>query len=110
MTDDLNVKTETVDVSQASQLANMVAAGQVPALHINNFLIMQADEGSVRVVFSESIVPNVPPVARCSVVLKLEAANELATVLDQVLDQIVAAAEAEVAAELDNQPESAIVN
>ena len=110
MTDDISLKTHAIDPTQASQLANMAAAGQAPALHINNFLVMQADGDSLRIVFSESIVPGVPSVARCSVVLKLEAANELATVLDQVLDQIVAAAEAEVAAELDNQPESAIVN
>jgi len=110
MTDDINLKTQTIDPMQATQLANMTAAGQTPAVFVNNFLIMQAGVDSVRIVFSESAVPGVSPVARCSVVLPFEAAVELTNSLRTVLNQLVDAAEAEVAAELDNQPESAAVN
>ena len=103
MTDDINLKTQQIDPAQASQHANMIAAGQVPSVHINNFLIMQADEASVRVVFSESFMKGIPPVARCSVVLRFEAAAELAVSLRSVLDKIVEATEAAVAKGLDNQ-------
>ena len=108
MTDDINLKTQAIDPKQATQLAYMAAA-QVPALHINNFMVMQAGRDILRVVFSESIARGVPSVARCSVILNLEVAVELAASLRCVFDQIEEATEALVAKGLDNQPESVAV-
>lgn len=72
---------------QAAQMATIKAAMALPALAVNNFLILPSN-GGARLTFSESSLPQLPPEPRTAVVMPTAMLEALSDAIINYLGQV----------------------
>ena len=79
------------DAQRDKQIELLDDAAKIPAMSINNFLILQAGD-QLRLVFADNITPQSKAIPRSVVIVPIDAAKAMANGLLNVIEQIEALA------------------